>query len=115
MVRTVWVHVVNDEICGYSDSFVQDWIEYEAEEDFRACPFRYSYFEESFVLNEVQDRIISNRNISKEYQTFLDETDWKIVRHRDQLELGIETNLTNEEFIELLRARQEAREKIVNK
>lgn len=44
---------------------------------------------------------------------FLAETDWKVVRHRDQQELGIATSLTAEEFQDLLQERQMARNSIV--
>jgi len=59
------------------------------------------------VSNAQQERI------NKEARKFLDGTDWKMIRHRDQLALGIQASLTNEEYIELLNQRQEARNKVV--
>ncbi|MDD3012629.1 MAG: tail fiber assembly protein [Candidatus Gastranaerophilales bacterium] len=44
---------------------------------------------------------------------FLDDTDWKIIRHRDQLDLGIKTSLTGEEYKQLLQKRQESRERVM--
>jgi hypothetical protein len=44
---------------------------------------------------------------------FLADTDWKVLRHRDQQELGIATSLTAEEFQDLLQQRQMAREAII--
>ena len=52
-------------------------------------------------------------NINKEAKTFLNQTDWQVIRHRDQLAMGIETSLTTEGFKELLQQRQEARERVV--
>lgn len=43
---------------------------------------------------------------------FLSDTDWQVIRHRDQLALGIETSLTEAEYMELLKARQKARDSI---
>ena len=59
---------------------------------------------------------------SKEYQDhkksidarhFLNETDWQVLRHRDQKDLGLETSLTEQEYKELLQKRQEARSLII--
>lgn len=43
---------------------------------------------------------------------FLQETDWKVLRHRDQIDLGSATSMTEQEFQELLQQRQTARESI---
>ncbi len=51
---------------------------------------------------------------SKESQKFLNDTDWQVIRHRDQLALGIETSLSEEEYLELLQNRQNARKKVIN-
>lgn len=40
---------------------------------------------------------------------FLKNTDWKIMRHKEQQELGVELSLTEEEYIELIIERQERR------
>ena len=40
---------------------------------------------------------------------FLQDTDWKIVRHKEQQDLGIETSLTEDEYLELITQRQEKR------
>ena len=44
---------------------------------------------------------------------FLAESDWKTLRHKDELELGIPTSMSEQEFQALLQARQAARENIV--
>lgn len=50
--------------------------------------------------------------INQQAKQFLDSTDWEVIRHRDQLELGIPTSLTDEEFKALLQKRQEMRDQI---
>lgn len=44
----------------------------------------------------------------------LDKTDWKVTRHRDQLDIGITPSLTDEEYRVLLTKRQEWRDGIVD-
>jgi len=56
---------------------------------------------------------LEQEKANAEAQKFLDESDWKVLRHRDQLELGLATSLSEEEFRELLRKIQAARERIV--
>lgn len=54
-------------------------------------------------------------NDSKEGLDFLNSTDWKVIRHQDQLALGIETSLCEEEYFQLLQQRQQARERILTR
>ena len=56
--------------------------------------------------------ILEQQKINTEARKFLDETDWKVLRHRDQLAFGIEASLTEEQYLELLQQRQEARNKV---
>ncbi len=42
----------------------------------------------------------------------LSTTDWKVLRHQDQVTLGVATSLLHEEYIELLQQRQAAREAV---
>ena len=51
--------------------------------------------------------------INQEARDFLNQTDWLVIRHRDQLALGIPTSLTEEEFRQLLLDRQAARDKVI--
>lgn len=55
---------------------------------------------------------LAQKTINDEAEEFLKETDWKVIRHRDQQELGIATSLTGEEFQALLQQRQMARNSI---
>ena len=48
-----------------------------------------------------------------EAENYLTDTDWLVIRHRDQLALNKETSLTNEQYLNLLAKRQYAREKVV--
>jgi hypothetical protein len=43
---------------------------------------------------------------------FLADSDWKVLRHRDQIALGIATSMTEEEMTALQTARQAARDLI---
>lgn len=44
-----------------------------------------------------------------EAEKFLKDTDWKILRHKEQQELGVETSLSEEEYLDLIIERQERR------
>lgn len=44
-----------------------------------------------------------------EAEQFLNETDWKIIRHKEQQDLGIETSLTENEYLNLIKERQNRR------
>lgn len=58
--------------------------------------------------------ILVSKTASKEALAFLSSTDWKVIRHRDQLALNIETSLSEEEYILLLEKRQQARREVIN-
>jgi len=47
--------------------------------------------------------------IKKKYRLLLNETDWKVIRHRDQLEQDIDTSMTAGEYQNLLSERQSLR------
>ena len=51
--------------------------------------------------------------INAEAKTYLDSTDWLVIRHKDQLDLGITPSLTDEEYKQLLTDRQSARESVL--
>lgn len=44
-----------------------------------------------------------------EAEEFLQNTDWKILRHQEQQALGVETSLSEEEYLDLIIERQERR------
>lgn len=45
----------------------------------------------------------------EEAKTFLNNTDWQILRHKEEKELGIQTSLTEEVYLNLIQERQERR------
>ena len=55
----------------------------------------------------------AQEQINHEARQFLADTDWKVIRHRDQLAQGITTSLTTEEFQQLLAQRQTRRDEVV--
>jgi hypothetical protein len=115
-VDLIFVDVKDGIVQGYSFSFMDGWIEFiNPPQDFINCPFHYKYIDGKFVIDEIKLRILSSKKTNQELIQYLADTDWLVLRHRDQLELGLETSLSNDEFIEILRKRQESREMVVNK
>ena len=57
----------------------------------------------------VADLLEKNKNA----KNYLTDTDWLVIRHRDQLALKLQTSLTEEQYIDLLNKRQEARGQVV--
>ena len=67
---------------------------------------------------EVADLTVVKSNCDAEVQSeealkFLSETDWMVIRHRDQLDLGQSTSLTDQEYQQLLSERQSARNQVI--
>lgn len=109
----IWTNTKN-EITGFSHTPQENTREVIVEDDFLIHPFKYKFENgKCFVCDELE-RMLKARRPNRDYQKFLNETDWKVTRHRDQLDLGIETSLTSEEFQELLELRQNSRNNIVN-
>jgi len=67
---------------------------------------------ELFDLISLSQQTKSQLEINAEAKAFLSGSDWKILRHRDQLEMNIPTSLTSIEYDNLLVQRQEARDSI---
>lgn len=55
-----------------------------------------------------KDRLDTN----KSSRLFLALSDWKVLRHQDQIALGVSTSLTAQEYTDLLTARQAARDAV---
>jgi hypothetical protein len=64
------------------------------------------------VIEDISAKLEQEKS-NAEAQAFLDESDWKVLRHRDQQDMGLATSLTGEEFQALLQQRQMAREAII--
>ena len=69
------------------------------------------YTPEEILQLQEEQQTISATNIAL---SFLNDTDWMVTRHRDQLDMEIETSLTDDEYKNLLRERQYAREQVVH-
>lgn len=54
------------------------------------------------------------QELNKESRKYLNETDWLVLRHQDQIALGLDTSLKNEEYLDLLQKRQEARSQVID-
>lgn len=48
----------------------------------------------------------------EEAEAFLNSTDWQVIRHKEQQDLGIETSLSKDEYLELITQRQERRTRL---
>ena len=81
--------------------------------------FACQQYENQEYLPDDNEEIINfgkpteQERINQEAERFLNETDWLVIRHRDQLALGIPTSLTEEEFRQLLLDRQAARDQVI--
>lgn len=111
----VYIYVNGQRVTGYSEKEELNTIPYEVDQNFINNPFKYIYYNGKLAIDDTKERLMNAKKDNLAHQSFLDDTDWKVVRHRDQVELGIETSLTNDEFIELLNQRNEARTSIINK
>jgi hypothetical protein len=56
---------------------------------------------------------VTQQEVNEQNREFLNSTDWKVHRHRDQLDAGVATSLTDLEFQDLLQQRQAARASVV--
>lgn len=54
----------------------------------------------------------SQSDLNNSAREFLSETDWVVIRHRDQLDIGGQTSLTDDEYRSLLLERQQKRESV---
>lgn len=71
----------------------------------------FVYLNGKYVKNtKAIANILENNKTARNYLT---DTDWLVIRHRDQLDLNLETSLNNDQYIDLLNKRQEARKQVV--
>lgn len=64
------------------------------------------------VIENISAQVEQER-INQEALAFLNATDFKVLRHRDQVDAGLPTSLSAEEYAQLLAERQMARSKII--
>lgn len=71
----------------------------------------FVYINGKYVKNTkaVADLLEKNKNA----RNYLSDTDWLVIRHRDQLDLNLETSLNNDQYLDLLAKRQEARKQVI--
>lgn len=74
----------------------------------------YSFDPVSERVVRVDSSVLYNRQQNEEKLSFLASTDWKILRHLREKALGVETSISEEEYIALEQERQEAAKSIVN-
>lgn len=71
---------------------------------------------ETMKVEMLPKEVFDQREIEEQnrvYQRYLNSTDWMVLRHLRQKELGIETSLTDEEFRILEAKRQDAATSII--
>lgn len=71
----------------------------------------YVFIDEKYVKRTKAVSDLINTNI--EAKNYLSDTDWLVIRHRDQLDLKLQTSLTEDQYHDLLNKRQAARERVV--
>lgn len=64
-----------------------------------------------YIKNTKAVADILNKN--KTARNYLTNTDWLVIRPRDQLDLNLKTSLNNDQYIDLLNKRQEARKQVI--
>ncbi|MGA1870243.1 MAG: hypothetical protein ACMUJM_17025 [bacterium] len=72
-----------------------------------------AYVDGTFIEAELSPEEIQEEK-NRKNRSILRGTDWKITRHREQLEMEIATSLTDEEYQALLTERQKARSEVVD-
>lgn len=95
-------------IIEYTDNTPKEFI---ALIDGKICDSRnHVYFQGKYIpaTEEIKEQL----RVNKELKAFLTNTDWKTLRHMEQVEKNIPTSLTQEEYQALLDERQKARESI---
>lgn len=65
-------------------------------------------------IDEEKDELYFIAKRNEDCLDFLQSTDWKIARHREQKELGIETSMSDDDYQKLMEERQAARSKIID-
>lgn len=72
----------------------------------------YVYINGKYIKNTQAVADLLEQN--KKARNYLTDTDWLVIRHRDQLDLNLETSLNNDQYLDLLNKRQEARKQVVD-
>ena len=78
-------------------------------------PTKFKIVDGKLVARDVQVQTFTKIELPKpldENVVFLNSTDYKVLKYRDQLDLGIETTMSKDEYLKLLTERQSARDAI---
>ena len=78
-------------------------------------PTKFQIIDGKLVSRDVQIQTFTKIEQPKaldENVVFLNSTDFKVLKYRDQIDLGIETSITADEYKQLLTQRQSARDAI---
>lgn len=62
------------------------------------------------VITVDQKQLEKEANLRAQRDRVIADTDWLVTRHRDELDMGLPTSLTEEEYTKLLAYRQTLRE-----
>ncbi len=108
-----YVNKETGQISGYGSSFAPGTLEFEIPEnhEFLLNPGLF-YVNKNGAIERSLDaeKRVAETVLRRRQIEFLMETDWMITRHRDQVELGVPTRMTDEEYKDLLLRRDKARE-----
>lgn len=97
-----WISFIFEPDQGYTETReIEDKIEY-----FYPCEYQIEIKDTSLELQLKAE--------SDEALKFLNETDYKILRHNGQLALGIATTMTHSQYLALEQQRQAARAKVIS-
>jgi len=77
-------------------------------------------FNETFTFDLSTKKVVQNPNVSNseisqrdaELRDFLHRSDWKVLRHIREKNLGLETSLTEQQYLDLEQERHDAAQKI---
>ena len=99
----------NIQVITYSGNIPQERLIYD---DGKVADMNnYTFINKKYIKKtKAIENLLSTSDEAKHY---LNDTDWLVIRHRDQLALGQTTSLTNEQYLDLLTKRQAARERVV--
>lgn len=98
-------HVIRNGDYIITDTLELNDIQVDPRPDINAIYINYEW-----VTDPKKEQKCVNVN-AKQYLT---DTDWMVIRHRDQIALCIETNLSEEEYRQLLEKRQKMRERVTD-
>lgn len=79
------------------------------QETFNEYNFEQADNEDGFILLSETEKTKTLEEIQAEALQFLNNTDWLVIRHQDQINAGAETSLNQEQYLELFQQRQIAR------